>query len=318
MLGPLEDALADSGGDRRRQRERLEIAHRNALRLLRLVNSLLDFSRIEAGRVQATFRPTDLAALTAEIASGFRSATEGRGTALRRSTPARCRKPVYVDRDMWEKIVLNLLSNAFKFTSRARSAWRCARGRWRGAAHGARHAASAFPADELPKLFERFHRVEGARGRSFEGSGIGLALVHELVRQHGGDIAVDSEVGRGTTFTVDVRFGIGHLPADRVEAARKKRRLPRSGQTFVEEALRWLPGGAPASSSTPGPRIDMPQRRRASGRRASRRVLHRRRQCRSARLYRASFDREGLRGRCRWPTARRRSPHSAPPGRISS
>ena len=115
MLGPLEDALADADGASRALRERIDMAHRNALRLLRLVNSLLDFSRIEAGRLQVTFRPTDLAALTAELASSFRSATERAG--LRLVVDARpLPEPVYVDRDMWEKIVLNLMSNAFKFT----------------------------------------------------------------------------------------------------------------------------------------------------------------------------------------------------------
>ena len=113
MLGPLEDALGEA--ETRELRDRLEIAHRNALRLLRLVNSLLDFSRIEAGRLQMTFRPTDLAAITAELASSFRSATERAG--LRLVVDAQpLSQPVYVDRDMWETIVLNLMSNAFKFT----------------------------------------------------------------------------------------------------------------------------------------------------------------------------------------------------------
>ena len=97
----------------------VEIAHRNGLRLLKLVNTLLDFSRIEAGRVQASYEPTDLAALTAELAEHFRSAMERAGLELDVDCPP-LREPVYVDRDMWEKIVLNLLSNAFKFTLRGR------------------------------------------------------------------------------------------------------------------------------------------------------------------------------------------------------
>ena len=93
----------------------LEVVHRNGLRLLRLVNTLLDFSRIEAGRVRASYQPTDLAAFTAELASVFRAAIERAGLRLL----VDCRplpEPVFVDRDMWEKVVLNLLSNAFKFT----------------------------------------------------------------------------------------------------------------------------------------------------------------------------------------------------------
>ena len=122
MLGPAEDALADEGGPLPpRQRERIEIVHRNGLRLLKLVNTLLDFSRIEAGRVQAVYEPTDLAALTADLASVFRSAVERAGMQLVVDCPP-LPEPAYVDRDMWEKIVLNLLSNAFKFTLEGRIA----------------------------------------------------------------------------------------------------------------------------------------------------------------------------------------------------
>jgi signal transduction histidine kinase len=110
MLGPLEDELRERPGT-----PRLEMAHRNSLRLLRLVNALLDFSRLEAGRMQAYFEPTDLASFTAGLASVFRSAMEKAGLRLVVDCPP-LPDPVYVDRDMWEKIVLNLLSNAFKFT----------------------------------------------------------------------------------------------------------------------------------------------------------------------------------------------------------
>ena len=118
ILGPVEDMLAerDTGsGDR----ERLELVHRSSLRLLKLVNSLLEFSRIEAGRVQASFEPTDLPALTIDLASAFRSAIERAGMELVLDCPP-LTEPVYVDRDMWERIVLNLLSNAFKYTLHGR------------------------------------------------------------------------------------------------------------------------------------------------------------------------------------------------------
>ena len=116
LVGPLEDGLADTMAPLPPvHRQRQEVAHRNALRLLRLVNTLLDFSRIEAGRIDATYEPTDLAKVTTDLASVFRSAVERAGLTL----VVRCDplpEPVYVDREMWEKIVLNLLSNAFKFT----------------------------------------------------------------------------------------------------------------------------------------------------------------------------------------------------------
>jgi signal transduction histidine kinase/FixJ family two-component response regulator len=243
MLGPIEDALAETGADRlpTAQRSRLQTAHRNSLRLLRLVNSLLDFSRIEAGRAEARFEPTDLAQLTAELASNFQSATKKAGLAL----TIRCQElpqPVYVDRDMWEKIVLNLLSNAFKFTFEGgidvelRDA-----PTGRGAELLIRDTGVGIPVDQLPYLFERFHRVEGQRSRSFEGSGIGLALVQEMVRLHGGTIKVDSTANCGSTFIVSVPYGRAHLAADRIGPARSGAVPSQRVEAYVEEALRWLP-----------------------------------------------------------------------------
>src|SRR5690606_1995566 len=130
--------------------------------------------------------PTDLSALTAELASNFRSATERGGLDLDVDCPPLPRA-VHVDREMWEKIVLNLLSNAFKFTLEG-GIQVSLRARGDAAVLTVRDTGTGIPASELPRLFERFHRVEGARGRSFEGSGIGLALVQELVRLHGGTI----------------------------------------------------------------------------------------------------------------------------------
>ena len=113
---------------------------------------------------------------------------------------------------MWEKVVLNLLSNAFKFTLEGGITVRVA-ATARGAELRVSDTGSGIPKCELPRLFERFYRIEGQQGRSFEGSGIGLALVQEMVRLHGGSIAAESEVGRGTTFSVVLPFGFAHLPA---------------------------------------------------------------------------------------------------------
>ena len=174
--------------------------HRNGLRLLKLVNVLLDFSRLEAGRVRAAFEPVDLAAYTAELASTFRSAMERAGLAFHVDCPP-LPEPVWVDRDMWEKIVLNLLSNAFKYTLQGAVAVRL---RWvDGLAELAvSDTGVGIPERELPRVFERFHRIEGQQGRTHEGTGIGLALVQELTRLHQGTVGVESPPGRGSTFTV--------------------------------------------------------------------------------------------------------------------
>ncbi len=246
MLGPLEDALAASAAPE--QRTRLEMAHRNALRLLRLVNALLDFSRLEAGRVEATFRPTDLPAVTADLASSFRSATDRAGLRLVIDTRT-LSELVYVDHDMWEKIVLNLVSNAFKFTHQGEIAVSLQEQEGQ-AVLTVRDTGVGIPADELPKLFDRFHRVEGVQGRSFEGSGIGLALVQELVKLHGGTIDVNSDLGHGTTITVKVPLGLSHLPTDRVRPPEVAEQSANRTQAFVQEALRWLPNSAEADLLT--------------------------------------------------------------------
>jgi signal transduction histidine kinase len=241
MLGPIEDILSDQEKSLPpAQRERVELLHRNALRLLKLVNTLLDFSRIEAGRLQAVYEPTDLASSTAELASMFRSAIEKAGLRLIVDCPP-LQAPVYVDREMWEKIVLNLLSNAFKFTfeGEIEVALRWAEDRVQLTV---RDTGSGIPQEEVPHLFERFHRVRGARARTHEGSGIGLALVQELVRMHEGTVGVESQLHRGTVFTITLPTGTAHLPADRIGGARTQASTALGAAPYVEEALRWLPG----------------------------------------------------------------------------
>lgn len=240
ILGPLQDALAQS--DASLPREHVEMLHRNARRLQKLVNSLLDFSRIEAGRIQANYEPTDLSRLTIDLASVFRSAVEKAGLRLVVDCPP-LEEAVYVDRDMYEKIVLNLLSNAFKFTFAGEIEVRL---RDAGAMIevSVRDTGSGIAGPHLPHLFERFHRIEGARGRTQEGTGIGLALVQELARLHGGSVSVQSVLQRGSVFTVTLPKGSSHLPADRLSAAREPPSPSISDDYFLQEALRWLPSGA--------------------------------------------------------------------------
>ncbi|MEV7097826.1 SpoIIE family protein phosphatase [Amycolatopsis sp. NPDC051045] len=258
ILGPaaeLREALADAG---ERVREEVEVIHRNALRLGRLVNNLLDFSRIEAGRMQARFEPVDLPAFTAELASVFRAAVERAGLAFEVDC-APWGEPVHVDRGMWEKVVFNLLSNAIKFTFDGAI-------RVTSALDGG-HAVIAvsdtgigIDAAELPRLFERFHRIPSARARSNEGSGIGLALVRELVGMHGGSVAVESTPGAGTTFRVRVPLGTRHLPPEHVvEESSTGGPAAETADPYVQEALRWLPDGdrpaRPAPAAAAGARV---------------------------------------------------------------
>ncbi|MFL6565218.1 MAG: ATP-binding protein, partial [Burkholderiales bacterium] len=247
MLGPLEDLQAAALPEP--SRALVAAAQRNGQRLLKLVNSLLDFARIEAGRVQASYEPTDLAALTADLAANFRSACERAGLRLTVDC-APLAQPAYVDREMWEKIVLNLVSNAFKFT--LAGAIDVALKETDGHLQlTVSDTGSGIPAEELPHMFERFHRVQAARGRSHEGSGIGLALVNELVKLHGGSIAVASTPDQGSRFTVTLPKGSAHLPAEHVKAPREASSTAERAGAYVAEALGWLPHGVSASPSRP-------------------------------------------------------------------
>ncbi|GAA6620930.1 ATP-binding protein [Scytonema sp. NUACC26] len=286
LLAPLQDALSDTPSpsetlarteslcaghtlrERERthplpqeQRERLELAHRNGLRLLKLVNTLLDFSRIEAGRMEAVYEPTDLATFTTELASVFRSAIERAGLRLVVDCPP-MREPVYVDQEMWEKIVLNLLSNAFKFTLEGEIAIRLRLADDDRVMLQVEDTGTGIELEQLPHLFERFYQVRGAKARTHEGSGIGLALVRELIKLHGGTVDVTSTVGVGSCFSVTIPLGTAHLPSDcvasptqtlrdRIQATRTLASTALGAAPYVQEAERWIPEGGTGELGVP-------------------------------------------------------------------
>jgi signal transduction histidine kinase len=239
MLGPVED-LIDAGGLTPEQAQALMLVRRNGQRLRKLVNALLDFSRIEAGRMEADREPTDLAALTADLASTFRAAVEQAGLLLDVDCPP-LPAPVWVDRDMWEKVVLNLLSNALKFTFTGRIGVQLVD-------EGSQvrlevcDTGVGIPSDALPRLFDRFQRVSGTRSRTQEGTGIGLALVRELVRLHGGTVAARSTVGEGSCFSVSLPRGEQPPHVD----GGSHSVTPGDRVSYVDEALR---ADSPAEST---------------------------------------------------------------------
>ncbi|WP_237538430.1 SpoIIE family protein phosphatase [Streptomyces sp. SID486] len=240
IMGPVEELRGRFGDAEDPVRQELDVIHRNGLRLGKLVNTLLDFSRIEAGRMQARYEPVDLAEVTAELASVFRSAVEKAGLAFDVDCPD-LDEPVYIDRGLWEKVVLNLLSNALKFTFDGAVGVRVRREDTH-AVVTVTDTGIGVPEAEMPRLFERFHRIENARSRSNEGSGIGLALVQELVGLHGGTIGAESTEGEGTTFTIRLPFGTAHLPAESVAGEAGGSAASGTADPYVQEAMRWLPG----------------------------------------------------------------------------
>jgi signal transduction histidine kinase len=252
ILGPVEDALTDPS--KALAGDALEAVHRNALRLLRLVNNLLDFARIEAGRLTSSFEPVDLALLTAGLTGSFQSLVESAGLKLRVDCPS-ISEPVSVDQSQWEKIVLNLMSNAFKFTFEGEITVRLRESE--GQIHlSVSDTGTGIPESELPKIFDRFHRVAGARGRTFEGTGIGLALVQGLAKQHGGLVQVESVVGKGTTFTVSIPKRIGTPPTEPAGLG-KAVSAPSSAASYLRDAARWSRADAERRLATPGPRPEI-------------------------------------------------------------
>jgi signal transduction histidine kinase len=253
MLAPLEDAVAagrELGG------ESLQLVARNARRLLKLVSALLDLSRIESSRLRAELEPCDLGSLTAELANAFRAAVTRAGLAFEVDCPPLA-APIAVDREQWEKIVLNLLSNALKFTFEGsiRVATRDLGDR---VELTVRDTGTGIPARELPLLFERFHRVPGARSRTHEGTGIGLSLTRELVTLLGGQLDVTSALGEGTAFTITLprRAEVAGEPRAGAASDAPAAQPGPAIRAFLAEAERWTgdaqrPAGPPPVGEAP-------------------------------------------------------------------
>jgi PAS domain S-box-containing protein len=246
IMGPLQDLRSRLQDVDVTVRDDLEVVRRNGLRLGKLVNALLDFSRIEAGRSRGHFEPVDLATFTADLGSVFRAAFQRAGLTFEVNCPP-LGEPAYVDREMWEKVVLNLLSNALKYTVAGSVRMSLAAEDGQAVLRVA-DTGIGIMAQDMPHIFERFHRGSTPRARSNEGSGIGLALAKELVALHGGSITADSQPGTGSTFTVLIPLGHGHLAEGSVFPAGQTAG-PAAADSFLEEALRWLPREAAAAQA---------------------------------------------------------------------
>ena len=233
-------------------RELLLTARRASTRLRKLVDSLLEFSRIEGGRMDARYVPTDLGLFTADLASMFRSAFGKAGLGFRIDC-ASLSEPAYVDRGMWEKIVLNLLSNALKFTL-AGEVSVTLRTLADSLELEVADTGCGIAAQDLPRIFERFASIEAPRSRTVERTGIGLSLVKERVKLHGGTIEAQSSLGVGTTMRVRIPRGCAHLPQDRIASEESSPRPESAAESYFEEALGWLGEGTdPTPAPSEGP-----------------------------------------------------------------
>lgn len=211
IQGPLESAVASGEG---LSAEQSAIALRNSRRLLRLVNQLLDLQRLDAGRMQPSFRPCDLVDFVNQIVESFRPYCEKKELHLVTQL-SECPK-VYLDMEKFDKVIYNLLSNAMKFTPEGGTIRVNLQSQENYCILQVQDTGIGIVQDQISHLFERFRQAEGSENRSYEGSGLGLALVKELVELHGGKVTVESAYGEGTTFTLWLVTGNAHLPTQQV------------------------------------------------------------------------------------------------------
>lgn len=211
IQGPLDSAVSAGEGLSHAQSI---IALRNSRRLLRLVNQLLDLQRLDAGRMQPSFRPCDLVEFVTQIVDSFRPYCEKKG--LQVTTDLVNCPTVYLDIEKFDKVLYNLLSNAMKFTPEQGTIAVKLATKDNHCILQVQDSGIGILPQQIPYLFERFHQAEGSENRSYEGSGLGLSLVKELVELHGGNVSVDSVYGQGTTFTLELLTGSSHLPVGRI------------------------------------------------------------------------------------------------------
>ncbi len=210
-IGPLESAVENGTG---LPLDQSVIALRNSRRLLRLVNQLLDLQRLDAGRMQATFYPCDFDQVVKGVAEAFQAYCDRKRITL--TTQIQPCPSVYLDLEKFDKVLYNILSNAVKFTP-AGGAIQITLNTFETRCYlEIEDTGIGIRKEQLPYIFERFQQADGSANRTHEGTGLGLALVKELVELHGGEIRVSSSYGAGTLFTVELPTGADHLPADRV------------------------------------------------------------------------------------------------------
>jgi signal transduction histidine kinase/class 3 adenylate cyclase len=211
-LGPLEQIIGGRAGPvPDKVLELADVMHRNQRRLLELINQILDLTKFEAAEMQLRAAPLpDVDGFVAERVERFRPLTDKRGVELRTHLGVGEAPSLFLDREKFDRLVTNLLSNAVKFTP---AGFVEVSTSLEGDSFvlSVRDTGVGISQDELPKIFDRFRQADGGAAREFEGSGIGLALVKEIAKLHGGTAGAQSEPGRGSRFTVTIPLGKDHL-----------------------------------------------------------------------------------------------------------
>lgn len=234
ILAPVERLLEQA--ERADDRDLLEIVMRNAVRLLRLIDELLDLSRIDAGGLRLNVAPVNLPALAASIRDKAAPTAEARGLSLLVEAPV-ASKEVFGDAHRIESILTNLVANALDHTPEGgRILVRVTEAGDRVVV-GVADTGPGIPEPLLSRVFERFFQADGVERRRGRGSGIGLALAKELAELHGGSLTAESTPGRGTTFTLELPTGEDHFRPDSIERRRSFVPIDGSDRRLRELAL---------------------------------------------------------------------------------
>ena len=220
ILGPVKQMIEKLNEGK--MKDDLGIVHRNANKLLELVNQLLDISKLESGNMKLQTVPQNIVPLVKALALSFTSYAQ-RKTITLKFTSSEAEIVVYIDKDKIEKIITNILSNAFKFTPEGGTIEVAVRTDERNSNIIISDTGVGIPREKISKIFNRFYQVDGSHTREQEGTGIGLSLTKELVELHKGNIEIESEEGKGTTFTVCIPLGKDHLkPGEIIKAEEEK------------------------------------------------------------------------------------------------
>ena len=240
IIGPLENTLSGFYGELEEGLMRqISIMLRNAQRLLRLINQLLDLSKLEAGKMELQTSERNMIPFLENILLSCTPMAENKDISLNFSSELTEIK-AYYEPDKMEKVFFNLLSNALKFTPGGGTISMVINKRDASEAYQAgaieirvRDTGKGIPPSDLPYIFDRFHQVSGSNSRDHEGTGIGLALVRELILLHKGDITVESEIDKGTEFMIVIPLGNTHLSEDQINSTDKQEVF--AGATVMSE-----------------------------------------------------------------------------------
>nr|WP_299337733.1 hybrid sensor histidine kinase/response regulator transcription factor [Allomuricauda sp.] len=238
ILGPSTDLLEDDSLQPG-QRNKLTFINNNAKRLLRLINQLLDLSKLEAGKLDLKASQQNISKLVSAITESFSSMAVSQGIHLTfHSKPNEIY--VFYDADKLEKVIINLLSNAMKFTESGGHVEVSLSKAEEACILKVEDSGIGIAQDQQPYVFDRFFQADNKESREHEGTGIGLSLSKELIELHGGSIALDSELNRGSIFTVTLPLGKSHLKSHQLTkfGSSEQRQVPEIEQPIeiIEEA----------------------------------------------------------------------------------